>query len=357
MKVLIITTFIGCFGVENNRLISFKPFPKDIEKIAEKLKMSESELIAEEKELVKELEKRGFQIFFPFKKSGVESVESESESENFIKENLQNLAIKYKFVKDLSEFNQLFSKVNIELTKIKIKKSVERDRLVIHANGAIEEIEKSLNIFIERLREFYGLHFPEMNRVISDHEKFSKLVETYGSRENFEISELRPFTSKSMGMDFRKDDIEIIRAFASEINRLFKLKNELIEYLEKLMREVTPNSSSIGGAIITAKLITRAGGLEKLARMTSSTIQLLGSEKALFRSLHSNGTIPTPKYGYIAIHPLVQNAPNELKGKIARLLASKLSIAVKMDFYSKTYRGDSLKKELQARVKEILSSK
>lgn len=358
MKAYIITSLIGCFAVKENKIISSKIFPKDVEKIAEKLKLSEAQLIQEEKELIEELTKKGYkEIIFPFKKSGVTFVESSSEAEQLIKTNLRDLAVKYKFTTDQIDFNQFLSKVNIELTKSKIKKSIERDRIVIHINGAIEELDKTLNVFIERLRELYGLHFPEMDRIITDHEKFSNVVEKFGSREKIENPELRDFVNKSMGMDFRKEDIETVQTFASEINRLFKLRRELTKYLEKLLKELAPNSVEIGGTTLTAKLISKAGGLEKLARMTSSTIQLLGSERALFRSLHSKGKSPSPKYGYIVTHTLVQNSPIELKGKIARLLASKLSIAVKMDYYSKQYRGDKLKKELQERVKEILSSK
>jgi nucleolar protein 56 len=356
MKVYIITTFIGVFAVNKDRIISHRVFHKDTEKIAEKLKLSETKLIQEEKELTNELTKMGEnEIIFPFPKTGVNLIEPNSKAEEFIKENLRGIAIKYGFVKNQVEFNQFFSKVNIELTKAKIKASVERDKLVIHINGAMEEIDRSLNVFIERFREIYGLHFPEMNRIVDDHEKFLKIVETSGERENIENQELKQLAAKSMGMNFRKEDIEAIQSFAMEINRLLKLKNDLIKYLEKILKEIAPNSVEIGGTLLVAKLISKSGGLEKLARMTSNTIQLLGSERALFRSLHSKGKIPSPKYGYIVTHPLVQNSPPELKGKVARVLASKLSIAVKMDYYSKEYRGEKLKQELQERIKEILN--
>jgi nucleolar protein 56 len=358
MKAYLITTIIGCFGVDNKKVISFKLFQKYPDKIAEKLKLSETELIQEEKDIIRELKKNGFdEIVFSFQKSGVSLVEPNNDAENFIKENLRNLAIKYNFVSTELEFNQIFSKITIESTKIKIKKSVERDKLVIHANNEIEEIEKTLNIFIERLREFYGMHFPEMNRAISDHEKFARLIETYGSRDKMDIPELKQISKRSIGIEFEKEDIDVTKSLASEIVRLFKMKVELTKYLEKLLKEIAPNTVDIGGTMITAKLISKAGSLEKLSKMTSSTIQLLGSEKALFKSLHSDGLIPTPKHGFIATHPYVQNAPHDAKGKIARLLAAKLSIASKMDFFSKKYRGDSLKKDLQERVKETLRSK
>jgi nucleolar protein 56 len=358
MKVHIITTFVGCFAVEDSNIISFRAFPRNMDKISERLKLSETETIEEERELIQDLEKRGYkEIFFPFKKPGVNFIESDSRQEKFIKENLRQLAIKYKFVKDQTEFNIFLSRINIELTKSKIKSSVERDKIVIHVNGAVEELDKTLNIFLERLREIYGLHFPEMEQKIYDNEKFSRLIEHFGSREKIDTPELKQLANKSMGMDFQKDDVKAVQTFASEINRLFKLKNELNSYLEKLLREIAPNTAEISGTVLAARFISKAGGLEKLARMTSSTIQLLGSERALFRSLHSQGKISTPKYGYLVMHALVQNSPPELKGKIARVLAAKISLAAKMDYYSKKYRGDTLKRDLQERVKEILNSK
>lgn len=356
MRAYIVTTFIGCFGVEDSKVISFKPFPKDPEKIAEKLKLSEIEIIDEEKKLQKELLLKEYaEIIFSAKKPGVKKAEPGNRVEQWVKENLRKLALDYKFVKDQIEFNQLLTKVNIELTKIKIKKAIGRDNLLIQVNGAIEELDKSINIFVERLREIYGLHFPEMDRIVTDHERFSKLVEKFGSREKIEDQELKQFVKKSMGMDFREEDVRAVQAFAGEINRLFKLRNELRKYLDKNLKEVAPNFTELAGSMLATKLISKAGGLEKLAKMPSSTVQLLGSEKSLFRFLHGRGK--SPRFGLIFYHPLIQKTPEEYRGKIARLLASKLSIAAKMDFYSKEYKGDNLKKELEERVKKILSSK
>src|SRR4030042_6254856 len=130
MKIYIITTFIGCFAVKENKIVSQRIFQRDVEKITEKLKISETELLQEEKDLLKELASKGYrEIIFPFSKEGATLVEPNNIADKFIKENLKDLAIKYGFVKDQEEFSQFFSKVNIELTKSKIKKSVERDKL------------------------------------------------------------------------------------------------------------------------------------------------------------------------------------------------------------------------------------
>jgi nucleolar protein 56 len=357
MRAYIVTTFIGSFGVdEKNKIVAFRPFPKDPEKMAEKLKTSEIEIIEEEKQLMQDLWKKKFKGFvFAVRKPGVKHAEPNNAAEQFVKENLRKLATDKKFAKDQIEFNQLLTKVNIELTKVKIKKAIERDRIVIQTNGAIEELDKSINILVERLREFFGLHFPEMDRAIADHRRYASIIERFGSREKIEDPELKQLAPKTMGTDFTQDDVKAAQALAGEVIRLYELREALAKYLEKLLKEVAPNFTELVGPSIAAKLISRAGGLGKLARAPSSFIQLVGAEKSLFRYLHGVGK--SPRFGILATHPIVQSAPENLKGRLARTIASKLSIAAKMDYYSKEYKADKLKKELGERIKEILSSK
>jgi nucleolar protein 56 len=357
MRAYIVTTFIGSFGVdEQNKIAAFRSFPKSPEKMAEKLKTSEIEIIEEEKLLMQDLWKKKFKEFvFAVRKPDVKRAEPNNAAEKFVKENLRKLAMEKKFVKDQAEFNQLLTRINLELTKVKIKKAIERDRLIIQTISAMEELDRSTNILIERLREFYGLHFPEMDRIISDHEKYAKMIEKFGLRARIEDPELNQFKEKSMGVDLTEDDVAAIQSLAAEILSLYKLRESLLKYLEKLLKEIAPNFSELVGPTIAAKLISKAGGLDKLAKAPSSFIQLVGAEKSLFRYLHGRGK--SPRFGILATHPSVQNAPEKLKGRVARVLASKLSIAAKMDYYSKEYRGDKLKKELVERIKEILSSK
>lgn len=342
MQTYLVKTFIGVFALdENNKIISFRPFPKDANVVATKLTEEEPQ----------ELQ----QIKNEFKNK--ELVSDNKEIENFVKENLLKYAIDYKIVKNQIEFNQFLTKVNSELSKQKIKESVSRDNLIIHVNNAIEELDKSINIFVERLRELYSLHFPEMDRIIDNHETYVRLVEKFGNRKNFDDKQLTQFKEKSSGMEFNERDVDAVKLFASNITKLYELREALSKYLSFLLKEIAPNFSSIAGDTIAGKLISKAGGLERLSRMPSSTVQLLGSEKALFRFLKSKGRAKSPKYGLIFNHQLVQNSPADKQGKIARLLASKLSITARMDYYSKEYAGDKMKKDLETKVKEVLSSK
>jgi len=354
MQAYIFSTFIGSLGIdEKGNVISFKPFLKDPEKIAEKLKTSEFKIIDEEKWLMRELYKKGYKEFiFNIKKEGVKHADPENKVWGIAKENLRNLAVKGGFVKDQAEFNQLITKINLELTKVKIKKAIARDSLIIQVARTIEELDKSFNIFLERLVEWYGLHFPELGDYVKDYQEYAKIVKEYGSRED--VATFKHIVQKSMGADLQKDDIKIIQLYADKILDMSKLREELSRYLENILKELAPNFTELAGPMLAGKMISRAGGIEQLAKMPSSTIQLLGSEKALFRHLHGQGK--SPKYGLIFSHPMIQSAPQEHRGKIARLLASKLSIAIKIDQYSKEYRGRKLKEELNEKVKEILSS-
>jgi nucleolar protein 56 len=117
------------------------------------------------------------------------------------------------------------------------------------------------------------------------------------------------------------------------------------------MESLAPNVTSLTGAIIGARLIALTGGLSRLSRVSSSTIQLLGAEKALFRHLR-DGELP-PKHGIIFQHPLLHNAPYWQRGKIARALAGKIAIAAKLDHNSDKLMGEELLNDLRRRIEEI----
>lgn len=324
MQTYKVKTFIGVFTLDKNKkILSFKPFPRDVNKIVD-------ELIKEE----------------PVNK----------EFENFVKQNLRKYAIDYKVVKNQIEFNQLLTEVNSELTKRKIREATNKDSLIVHINNAIEEFDKSTNIFIERLREFYSLHFPEMDKAINNHKKFAELIKKYGNKNQINDPELKQLAKNSVGIEFTEKDVEIAKLLSENVIKLYELREKLSEYLDTLLEQIVPNFSALAGNVVAAKLIAKAGGIEKLAKMPSSTIQLLGSEKALFRFLKSKKKIKGPKYGIIYNHPLIQNSPKDKRGKIARLLASKLSIAIRIDYYSKEYKADELKRELEEKLKQILSA-
>ncbi|RLI16433.1 C/D box methylation guide ribonucleoprotein complex aNOP56 subunit, partial [Candidatus Bathyarchaeota archaeon] len=132
---------------------------------------------------------------------------------------------------------------------------------------------------------------------------------------------------------------------------LYKLRESLEAYLDKAMEEVAHNTKALVGSLLGARLIAIAGGLTNLAKRPASTIQVLGAEKALFRSLKT-GTRP-PKHGIIFQHTFLHEAKKWQRGKIARALAGKIAIAARTDAFGGRYIGEELKADLEKRIEEI----
>lgn len=236
-------------------------------------------------------------------------------------------------------------KKNLELAKKGVKDSVNPDLFIINAVNNVEELQKIINNLSKRLREWYSLYFPELDKKIVEHENFVKLVLKADKKELAKELKL----ADEMGAHFEKKDFEPILSLASTISDLMRESHMLENYLENTMKVYCPNLTALAGALIGGKLLREAGSLKRLAMMRSSTIQLLGAEKALFRHIRT-GAKP-PKYGYLLQHQLVQKAKRDDKGRAARQLADKLFLAVRMDYFKGEFIGDKLLKELEAKFK------
>lgn len=348
MKAYVVQGLIGVFGFdEKGKLIDYVLFPRDAEAIARKF--LEDKITVEEKNLIKRLSKKGYSKFFSTKKDENYEFDFENFGLKIFRNEFRKITRKLGF-SDI-ELNQLLSEIGVELTRQRIKKSVGKDRIVIQVVNAIDEIDKSLNIFVSRLREWYGLHFPELNRLVEKHEKFVKIVSEFGSRENIKEKEFLEIKKESMGIELNERDEAILKEYATKIKELYKLRNHLEKYIDDILKEISPNLRELAGPLLAARLIALSGGLEKLAKKPSSTIQLIGAEKALFRFLRGRGK--SPKYGLLFMHPLVQNAPLNKRGRVARILASKLSIAAKMDYYGKKDISKKLEKNMEDKIKRM----
>jgi nucleolar protein 56 len=247
------------------------------------------------------------------------------------------------------EYYSLLREVSLELAKIEMQ-MVPEDQMIINGIKALEDLEESLNTLSERLREWYSPHFPELNKKIDDHEKFLKLVKEYGHRKDF-TGELAELARNSIGGEMGREGIEMLREFAGSILNLWDLKRQLEGYLSDEMGRVAPNVSSLLGPILGARMISLAKGLENLAKMPGSRVQVLGAEKALFK--HIRGGASSPKHGALFQHPLLKSSPKWQRGKIARILAQKVSIAARADIFSREYIAGELKADLEKRVQEI----
>ena len=214
---------------------------------------------------------------------------------------------------------------------------------------SIDEIDKSINLLSKRLREWYEWHNPEFSRSIETHEKFAELILT-GDRDQL-LAQIGILVEDSMGAQISQKDLDPILALATQIISLAALRESTTQYIHEQMKIHLPNFTAIAGAQVGAKLLGTVGNVMRLVKMTSSTIQVLGAEKALFRHLKT-GARP-PKHGLLFQHPLVSKAKMGDRGKIARTIANALSLAVRTDYFSpdnRTFGVDKIN-EIEANIR------
>lgn len=229
-------------------------------------------------------------------------------------------------------------------TRQKVSASVSKDQLVIQCTHTLADTDKIINMLAKRLREWYSLYLPELDAAVYDHAAFAQLV---AEKTKDELIATYGIT-QTMGAKIAGVEIEPMRDLARTILSLSDGRERLKNYLESAMQDICPNTLAITGPLIGAKLLAQAGSLKRLAILPASTVQLLGAEKALFQHLTKKTKVP--KYGILINHPLVQDAKRDEKGKTARALASKISLAAKIDFFrGPDYKGLEMKQELDRR--------
>ncbi|RLF08895.1 MAG: C/D box methylation guide ribonucleoprotein complex aNOP56 subunit [Thermoprotei archaeon] len=375
-RAYIVENLVGLVALtEDGCIITAKSFPKEKEIMSERLlSLEKGGLVPELKELIDELiDKKINEIV----------VENEELARTLSREYAQ-LKILYelpskgglifrskikeyieKFGVSWEEYLDLLHDVSVLVTKKKVREAAEkRDLFVAQAISAIDEIDKTINLFASRLREWYGLHFPELNDLVRDHRDFVKIVYNLGPRDELARDKLTKIgiptskakriersAKKSMGATLTEFDMNAIREIASLLTQLYEARKKLEVYVDEAMKEVAPNIRGLVGPLLGARLIALAGGLQKLAILPASTIQVLGAEKALFRALRTGGK--PPKHGVIFQYPAIFKAPRWQRGKIARALAAKLAIAARIDAFTGEYKVDEIKEELQRRIEEI----
>jgi nucleolar protein 56 len=270
---------------------------------------------------------------------------------------LRNEKTKKQFLKKhkLKEFSPLcpkkkelfsaFVEQNISLTKKQIRDRISVDLFIGYAINNINDIERNVHVLAKRLREWCGVYIPEIVQKIDDNEK---LVYLLSKDRNTLLQEFR--IKDSMGINLDKKDLQPILALAKRMKDLYTLKEEHKRYLESVLRKYTPNTVALIGAELTAELIELAGSLERLTKFPSSTIQMLGAEKALFKHLTKKGRCP--RHGVIVKHPFLANAKQRDHGKVARGLANAVLLCIKLDYFKGiTTKGAQLHRELQKKFK------
>jgi nucleolar protein 56 len=375
MKSYIADTLVGIFSFdETGNILNFIDFENDTQKIIQfYIDIDKGIIQSKYEEFLSELKNSGFDEFV-FDNKELQALTKQlgyntlleagsPELKNFrlnLETQLKNIGI----IKTKDELLTQYKEINEELTKRKVSQlSGHSDKLVIQIIGTLDVIKKSISLFSSQLREWYGLHFPELtDKIIEDNILMAKLISTLGARErytsenlkeNFDLKEkriqtLQKFASDSMGASF---DLGMVQNYANQIISIDSYRQDLESNLADLMEKLAPNINAIIGSLIGAKLIAKAGSMKKLAYMPASRIQLLGAEKALYRFLKTGEK--RPKHGLIFQWNQIRSAKVYHRGKIARVVAGKIGVATKVDYFNGEFIGDKLSEGVELKIKEI----
>ncbi|OLP93084.1 Nucleolar protein 56 [Symbiodinium microadriaticum] len=287
-----------------------------------------------------------------------------------VKELLRGCRLHFnRLVKDLNEgdldkarlgLGHAFSRARMQLDPNR------QDKPIMNTIALLDNLDKNINTFAMRVREWYAWHFPELTKIVTDNIAYAKVSRVVRVRDNFEgdkealteacgsedvADEILKALKMSMGQDIVEMDMKNIDHFASEVIKLADMRKTLHEYLKAKMDLVAPNLAALIGEIIGARLISHAGSLTNLAKYPASTVQILGAEKALFRAIKTKGN--TPKYGLIFHSTFIGRAQQKNKGRISRYLANKCSLASRIDCFSDeatTVFGEKLKDQVEERL-------
>jgi nucleolar protein 56 len=235
----------------------------------------------------------------------------------------------------------------------------KRDELAAQIVHTIDDLQKSYNLLTNRLRELYSLYFPELVNTISNPSSLAKIIIDRDNRETIDsqylaiiglpaeqISQIVDATSDSLGGELAPGDIKPIQTYAQSLLELDQQLSHLEKWIDKEMENIAPNLTAVAGANVGARLISAMGSLRQLAMKSSSKIQTIGAEKALYASLRGKGA--PPKHGIIFQIPEIGNSPFWLRGKLARAYAGKIAIAARLDEFGGEFLGAEMRKELRS---------
>ncbi len=361
----VILTELGIGVFENDKCLKSFPFSEPVEDyvFVKKGESRLSELGKFLSNVEKGIEVNDHSLLEILKKKSINVQIMSEEDAGKIQSSKPKILAAAGFATDENDAMSKLREFAIDLSSSKVSEVSESPDLhIIQAINTLDDTDKIINGISSRLREWYGLHFPELDNIIDSINGYAQIV-TKGkrgqlSKKVFEdagfpeskVEMLELVREKSRGGDISDVNLEIVQTLAKQILDLFELRKKLEEHVEEEMQNVAPNLSAVLGTAVGARILGRAGSIKKLATMPASTIQVLGAEKALFRSLKT-GSAP-PKHGLLFQHALVHAAPRWQRGKIARAIAGKAAIASRVDFHGGGLNQVLLDK-LNVRVVEI----
>lgn len=328
--MILVTKWFGAFLCEEGKVKRAALFPKAPAEIAKRLgRIRNGEVLEEELSLA----------------SSANQVTDRRLSEFGKKVRFDSSFIK---PEDFGFTLEVYREATIALAREAVKASIGPDVHLGQGVRAYDDLVSTTNLLSERLHEWYGLHFPELENVVSG-EAYAAAITDHGSRDK--VMSALGLKMDSIGSDVVPEDLSSIVTLSAALKESLVARAKLEKYIELRMKEVAPNISALTGPVIGARLIMHAGSLHRLASMPSGTIQLLGAEKAMFRHL-KDGSRP-PKHGILFTHSLVHAAPPWQRGAIARALAGKICLAARADTYSRNDISELLRTQLDKRVVEI----
>jgi nucleolar protein 56 len=299
------------------------------------------------------------------RQAGLNSQLMSEDQQQYIQNNKPTLIVKAGFANNEQDAMQALREFAINLSSSRVKEASEKlDLHIIQSINALDELDKIINTVGARMREWYGLHFPELDNLVSSLGVYAEIVSRAGLRENIIVEILQSIglqdkkvevildaAKRSKGGDMTPENLAIVKRLADEVIAQSDLRRVLADHIEAAMETVAPNVKELLTAAVGARIISKAGSLARLARLPASTIQILGAEKALFRALKT-GARP-PKHGLLFQHPLIHSAPKWQRGKIARAVASKVAIAARIDYYRHNGKDSTIYGKLKIRINEI----
>lgn len=299
------------------------------------------------------------------RQSGLNSQLMPEDQQQWIQSTKPTFIVKSGFADNEQEATQFLRDFAINLSSSRVKEASEKlDLHIIQSINGLDELDKIINTIGARLREWYGLHFPELDNLLQSLVAYAEIVSRAGLRENItaeilqssgmqdkKVEIMLDAAKRSKGGDMTPENLAIVKRLADQIISQSDLRRVLSDHIEVAMEAVAPNVKEMLTAAVGARIIAKAGSLARLATLPASTIQVLGAEKALFRALKT-GARP-PKHGLLFQHPLIHSAPKWQRGKIARAVASKVAIAARIDYYRHAGRDATISDKLNTRISEI----
>lgn len=340
-------------AIRSYRLLKSGATPDEIKQFIEKLRSFDS------------VTANDASVAAVLRQAGLNSQLMAEEQQQSIQGDKPRFIVKAGFAGDDREAMQALREFAISLSSSRVKEASERlDLHIIQSINALDELDKIINTVGARMREWYGLHFPELDNLLQSLVAYAEIVSRAGLREGItadilqsagmqdkKVEVMLDAARRSKGGDMTPENLAIVKRLADQVIAQSDLRRVLADHIEVAMETVAPNVKELLTASVGARIIAKAGSLARLAVLPASTIQVLGAEKALFRALKT-GARP-PKHGLIFQHPLIHSAPKWQRGKIARAIASKVAIAARIDYYRHEGKDSMIQDRLNTRINEI----